>query len=92
MDRFGGDGRTIPLRHHPLVTTYRIVVEGELSDRFVATFSDMDLERDRGTTVLTGDVRDQAHLQGLLSRISDLGLALHSVTPIDRTPSDAVDG
>ena len=76
-------GATIPPRHHRPVTTYRIVVEGELSDRFIATFAEMHLERDRGETALTGDVRDQAHLQGLLSRIADLRLALRSVTPID---------
>jgi len=74
---------------HQLVKTYRIVVEGELSDRFIATFEDMHLERGRGETWLTGDVRDQAQLQGLLARIADLGLALRSVTQIDaasRTP------
>ncbi len=65
------------------MTTYRIVLEGELSDRFIATFGDMHLERAGGATVLTGDVRDQAHLQGLLAGIADLGLALRSVTPVD---------
>lgn len=33
-----------------------------------------------GETVLTGPVRDQAALYGLLSKISDLGLQLNSVT------------
>ena len=71
-----------------LVTIYRIVVEGELSDRFVATFEDMDLERGRGETALTGDVRDQAQLQGLLARIADLGLALRVGHP-DRCRSES---
>ena len=31
-------------------------------------------------TVLTGSVRDQAALYGLLSRLADLGLQLNSVT------------
>ena len=33
-----------------------------------------------GETVLTGSVRDQAALYGLLARLSDLGLQLNSVT------------
>jgi hypothetical protein len=33
-----------------------------------------------GETVLTGSVRDQAALYGLLSRLSRLGLQLNSVT------------
>ena len=34
----------------------------------------------QGETVLTGSVRDQAALYGLLSLLSDLGLQLNSVT------------
>jgi hypothetical protein len=34
----------------------------------------------QGETVLTGSVRDQAALYGLLNRLSDLGLQLNSVT------------
>ena len=33
-----------------------------------------------GETILAGSVRDQAALYGLLSRLSDLGLQLNSVT------------
>lgn len=34
----------------------------------------------QGETVLNGSVRDQAALYGLLSRLSDLGIQLNSVT------------
>jgi hypothetical protein len=43
----------------------------------------MSAGHDRGTTVLVGCVRDQAELQGLLQRVSDLGLTLLSATAID---------
>jgi hypothetical protein len=36
-----------------------------------------------GTTILSGPVRDQAALQGLLLKVRDLGLALISVNPIE---------
>jgi hypothetical protein len=61
---------------------YRIVVEGELSDRFVAGFGDMHLERRSGNTSLTGEIPDQAQLQGILAHVADLGLSLVSVGPV----------
>ena len=64
------------------VTTYRIVVDGELSDRFVATFEDMRLESGAGTTSLIGEIADQAQLHGLLTRVADLGLSLVSFGPV----------
>ena len=39
----------------------------------------MTLTRADGTTTLSGHVRDQAELQGLLQRVSDLGLTLLEV-------------
>ena len=40
----------------------------------------MTLTREGGKTTLAGRVRDQAELQGLLQRVSDLGLTLLSAT------------
>ena len=45
------------------VTTYEIVVDGELSDRFVATFGDMRLERDAGKTSLTGEIAKSCRIE-----------------------------
>ena len=42
----------------------------------------------QGETVLTGSVRDQAALYGLLSRLSDLGLQLNSVISISPSVDD----
>jgi hypothetical protein len=61
---------------------YEIVLRGEISDRFAVLFEDMRLDRVAGTTVLSGPVRDQAHLHGLIERISELGIELVSVNPI----------
>ena len=43
----------------------------------------MTLTRAEGNTALTGTVRDQAELQGLLRRVSDLGLTLLEAKAID---------
>ena len=67
-------------------TTYRIVVRGELSQRYVPAFDGMALVPRDGRTAIVGPVIDQAHLHGLLERVRDLGLELVSVNP---TPEPA---
>jgi hypothetical protein len=59
-----------------------IVVDGELSDRFIASFGAKRLEPDTGRTSLTCEISDQAQLHGLLARIADLGLTLVSLGPM----------
>ena len=69
---------------------YRLIVEGELSDHLAPAFGGMRLSRAEGNTELTGNVRDQAELQGLLRRVSDLGLTLLEVRAI-ADPSQTTD-
>jgi hypothetical protein len=71
------DARVITVRE------YTVIVEGELSDELSPTFAGMTLTREDGTTTLVGRVRDQAELQGLLQRVSDLGLTLLKATTKD---------
>jgi hypothetical protein len=59
--------------------TYRLVVRGELDARYACLFDGLNLARVEGTTVLTGEVVDQAHLHGLIERIEELGLELLEV-------------
>jgi hypothetical protein len=59
---------------------YRLVVAGHLSDSAGYAFEGMTVRREDENTVLEGSVRDQAQLQGLLQRVSDLGLTLLSAT------------
>ena len=70
-------------------THYRIVVRGELSQRYAVSFEDMTLVADNGQTAIIGPVVDQAHLHGLLDRIRDHGLELVSVnaTPLPTPPT-----
>jgi len=62
---------------------YRIVMRGRLRERFESAFDGMVLEPGRGQTVLVGEVRDQAHLYGLLDRLRDFGIDLVAVEPAD---------
>ena len=60
-------------------TVYRIVVRGELSDRYAVAFEGMQMQTKDGETILTGEVVDQPHLHGILDRVNSLGLKLLSV-------------
>ena len=63
-------------------TIYRIVVRGELSQRYVPAFDGMTLATGEGQTAIIGPVIDQAHLHGLVDRVGELGLELLSVNVV----------
>lgn len=58
---------------------YRIVVRSELGERYASAFEGMSMEGRGGRTILTGEVRDQPQLFGILERLYGLGLELLSV-------------
>jgi hypothetical protein len=60
-------------------TVYRIVVRSELTDRYASAFEGMQMETKKGHTILTGEVKDQPHLFGILERLNGLELELLSV-------------
>ena len=60
---------------------YRIVFRGRLGERFESAFDGMVLETGQGQSVLIGEVRDQAHLYGLLDQLRDFGIDLVAVEP-----------
>jgi hypothetical protein len=68
-------------------TRYRIRVRGRLSERLGPAFDGLALEPGREETVLTGEIRDQAHLFGVLRQVCNLGLELVSVEEEPRRPS-----
>jgi hypothetical protein len=60
---------------------YEIRVQGHLPQRWTAWFDGLDLTRQPdGTTLIQGEVVDQAALHGLLQKLRDAGLHLVSVT------------
>jgi hypothetical protein len=63
----------------PRGARYKLVVRGELDDRFAYLFNGMVMERESGTTVLCGRVIDQAQLHGFIERFQELGLELLAV-------------
>jgi hypothetical protein len=71
---------------------YRIVLRGRLSERFESAFDGMTLEHGPNRTVLTGDVRDQAQLYGLIGRLQEFGIELLALEPADRSDGGSEPG
>jgi len=71
---------------------YRIVLRGRLSERFESAFDGMTLEHGPNRTVLTGDVRDQAQLYGLIDQLQEFGIELLAVEPADRCDGSSEPG
>jgi hypothetical protein len=69
---------------------YEIRVDGVLDDRWADWFGVFQVSSDGIQTVISGLLRDQPALHGLLAKIRDLGLSLVSVRRLDA--SGAGDG
>lgn len=68
---------------------YVIRVEGHLTAAWADWFGGLTLRcHPDGTTTLSGPIKDQAALHGVLLKVRDLGLALVSVNPIDSRPGE----
>jgi hypothetical protein len=71
----------------------RIRVQGELGPTWSAAFADLALEPEPdGTTLIRGEMSDQAALHGLLATIRDLGLSLISVETVAAPSGSPVGG
>ncbi|OGO19896.1 MAG: hypothetical protein A2144_08075 [Chloroflexi bacterium RBG_16_50_9] len=58
-----------------------IRVKGQIDRGWSSWFDGFDIKHNaQGESILAGLVRDQAELRGVLTRLSDLGLELISVT------------
>ena len=72
--------------------SYLIRVQGELSTNWSSRFSDMVITQNEtadqeSVMTLTGEVRDQAALLGVLNMLYDLGCPLLNVERLDDVPT-----
>jgi hypothetical protein len=80
------------MRKNGTSKVYRIVVRSELSDRYASAFEGMQMEAKNGRTILTGEVKDQPHLFGILARMNALGLVLLSVQALSEAAYLSAEG
>ena len=72
---------------------YQIRLQGHLGREWVDWFEGMTIAlEDKGETLLTGPVIDQAALHGLPRKIRDLGMPLISVQCVERNETDTPNG
>ena len=68
----------------PARQLYRIRVEGVLEPTWSEWLDGMTISQEPGdVTILSGSVRDQAELFGLLTKVRDMGLTLISVNRVE---------
>ena len=61
----------------------RIEFQGHLDKKWKNIFDGMKISYEGDNTILTGNLKDEAHLHGILNIIRDLNLKLISVNPVD---------
>ncbi len=58
-----------------------IKVKGHLDKKWKVWFEGLDISYDGDNTILSGNIKDEAFMHGILNRIRDLNLKLISVNP-----------
>jgi hypothetical protein len=73
-----------PSRQQDKAVIYEICVKGVLDEHWSGWLGDLTIVPQlSGETLLTGPVRDQAALHGLIIKIRDMGLPLLSIKRMD---------
>lgn len=73
---------------HPARYQIHVRVQGELPPTWSTLLADLAVAAEPdGTTLVSGELADQAALHGLLAAIRDLGLSLISVETVVEPPS-----
>jgi hypothetical protein len=60
-----------------------IIVEGHLDKRWTDWFDGMVIRYEGTNTSFSGNIKDEAHLHGILNQIRDLNLKLISIKPYE---------
>ena len=65
----------------------KIEVKGHLDEKWTDWFEGMNITYKGDNTILSGNIKDESCLHGILNRIKDLNLKLISVNPANNNNS-----
>jgi hypothetical protein len=60
-----------------------IIVQGHLDTKWKDWFEGMEISHEATNTILSGNIKDETHLHGVLNQIRNLNLKLISVNPAE---------
>jgi len=58
-----------------------ITIQGILDKRWKDCFDGMEISYEGDNSIITGNIKDEAHMHGILNQIRDLNLKLISINP-----------
>ena len=61
-----------------------IKIRGHLNGKWKECFEDMVISYEGNNTILTGNLKDEAHMHGVLNTIRVYNLVLISINPVER--------
>jgi hypothetical protein len=61
----------------------KILIHGHLDKKWKTSFEGMAISYEAGNTILSGNIKDEAHLHGILNIIRDLNIKLVSINPVE---------
>jgi hypothetical protein len=65
----------------------KIIIQGHLDKQWKSSFEGMKISYEAGNTIISGNIKDESHLHGLLNIIRDLNIKLLSVNPTEENKS-----
>jgi len=60
-----------------------IIIQGHLDKKWKNRFEGMEISHEGDNTILTGNLKDEAHMHGVLNIIRDLNLKLISINLVE---------
>jgi hypothetical protein len=61
-----------------------IKIQGHLNSKWKDCFEGMEISYEGNNTILTGNLKDEAHMHGILNIIRDYNLILISINRVER--------
>ena len=61
----------------------KITIQGRLDKKWKTSFEGMKISYEGDNTIISGNLKDEAHMHGVLNIIRDLNIKLISINPIE---------